>query len=295
MGSSECHARRLASRDSLARRVGCFRVRGMTMVIDWHLARALLEWQVELGVTDAVLAEPVDRFAHVETRQEAEAQTVVRQSVVATIADDGPDAVAEATRLAQGAQDLPALEDALRNFPHCELRRGARTCVFSDGNPKARLMIVGEGPGADEDRQGRPFVGKAGQLLDQMFAAIGLSRTSSDPKDSLYITNTVPWRPPANREPTPDELAMLRPFLLRHIELAAPEVLVLVGNVACAALLGKRGITKLRGHWTQAQGLPALPMTHPAYLLRSPEAKREAWADLLSLKARLQGRDPDLH
>ncbi|MCL4676881.1 MAG: uracil-DNA glycosylase, partial [Pararhodobacter sp.] len=183
----------------------------------------------------------------------------------------------------------PALAAALQDFAHCELRRGARNCVFADGNPDARLMIIGEGPGADEDRQGRPFVGKAGQLLDQMFAAIGLSRTSPDPAASFYVTNTVPWRPPANREPTAEELAMLRPFLLRHIELAAPAVLVLVGNVACDALLGQRGILRLRGTWAQAQGLPALPMTHPAYLLRNPEAKREAWADLLAIKARLAG------
>ncbi|WP_323037843.1 uracil-DNA glycosylase family protein [Pararhodobacter sp.] len=272
----------------------------MTIAIDWHLARALLEWQVELGVTDAVLAEPVDRFARVEERLDAEAQRAAPQvsgarTPVAAAPDDGPDAVAEATRLALAAQDLPALAEALQEFPYCELRRGARNCVFSDGNPNARLMIIGEGPGADEDRQGRPFVGKAGQLLDQMFAAIGLSRGSPDPNASFYVTNTVPWRPPANREPTPDELAMLRPFLLRHIELAAPEVLVLVGNVACAALLGKRGITKLRGRWTTAQGIAAMPMIHPASLLRNPEAKREAWADLLAIKARLQGGDRDPH
>ncbi|MCB1404687.1 MAG: uracil-DNA glycosylase [Rhodobacteraceae bacterium] len=270
----------------------------MTMAIDWHLARALLEWQVELGVSDAVLAEPVDRFARAEAMMEmaadlatapvaplpGAAQPAIQSAV------QGPDPVAEATRLAGAARDLPALAEALQDFAHCELRRGARNCVFADGNPDARLMIIGEGPGADEDRQGRPFVGKAGQLLDQMFAAIGLSRTSPDPAASFYVTNTVPWRPPANREPTPEELAMLRPFLLRHIELAAPDVLVLVGNVACDALLGQRGILRLRGTWVQTRGLPAMPMTHPAYLLRNPEAKREAWADLLAVRARLDGR-----
>jgi len=268
----------------------------MTMAIDWHLARALLEWQVELGVTDAVLAEPVDRFAHAEAKAQEAAERAAAPAIQPAAptsfgaADPGPDPIVEATRLAQAAADLPALSDALQSFAHCDLRLGARTCVFADGNPNARLMIIGEGPGADEDRQGRPFVGKAGQLLDLMFGAIGLSRTSPDPNASVYITNTVPWRPPANREPTPQELAMLRPFLLRHIELAAPEFVVLVGNVACDALLGKRGITKLRGHWTETQGLPALPMVHPASLLRNPEAKREAWADLLSIQARLNGR-----
>lgn len=265
----------------------------MTIAIDWTLARALLEWQVELGVTDAVLAEPVDRFA-LPQRQAAPAalaaQNTARQPEAATQPVKAPeiDTVALATQAAQSAGTLDELAEALAAFPHCELRKGARTCVFADGNPNAQLMIIGEGPGADEDRAGKPFVGRAGQLLDQMFGAIGLSRNSPDPAASIYITNTVPWRPPGNREPSPDELAMLRPFLIRHIELAAPQMLVLVGNVACDALLGKRGILRLRGNWTQARDLPAMPMTHPAYLLRNPAAKREAWADLLEIKARLK-------
>ena len=276
----------------------------MTLAIDWHLARALLEWQVELGVTDAVLAEPVDRFAQAESV--AAVQLVQDPSAATSVPrptehpqpagssgtlPNGPDPVAAAQNAAGGARDLEALAEALQGFAYCELRRGARNCVFSDGNPNADLMIIGEGPGADEDRVGRPFVGRAGQLLDQMFAAIGLSRDNPDPTASFYITNTVPWRPPGNREPTPEELAMLRPFLLRHIELAAPKVLVLVGNVACDALLGRRGILRLRGTWSETQGLAAMPMTHPAYLLRNPEAKREAWADLLAVKAKLNGRD----
>ncbi|MCB1398279.1 MAG: uracil-DNA glycosylase [Rhodobacter sp.] len=257
----------------------------MTMAVDWHLARALLEWQVELGVTDAILAEPVDRFARVEA---ASVPVVARQVAVAAV-PEGPDPVAEAVRIAAAARDLPALAEALEAYPYCDLRRGARSCVFADGNPRARVMIVGEGPGADEDRLGKPFVGRAGQLLDLMFAAIGLDRASPDAENALYITNTVPWRPPANREPTRDELEMLKPFLLRHIALADPDLLVIVGNVACDALLGRRGILKLRGTWTEAAGRPAMPMMHPAYLLRNPAAKREAWADLLALKARLKG------
>ncbi len=270
----------------------------MTAAMDWNLARALLEWQVELGVTDAILAEPVDRFAHAaelraareaprEPAPEAEAKapTIVPK---ATPAQETANAVAEARRIAAAAQDLPALAEALADYGHCELRRGARSCVFSDGNPKARVMLVGEGPGAEEDQQGKPFVGRAGQLLDKMFAAIGLSRHSPDPATAFYVTNTVPWRPPGNREPTRDELAMLKPFLLRHIELADPDLVVVIGNVACDALMGQRGILRLRGKWGEAQGRPALPMLHPAYLLRSPEAKREAWADLLSLQARMR-------
>ncbi|HPD91959.1 MAG: uracil-DNA glycosylase [Rhodobacter sp.] len=279
----------------------------MTLALDWHLSRALLEWQTELGVTDAILAEPVDRFAAFEARQNArqnapqnapsdtrDAPRPARAPASGPVpgpttgpSDPGPDPVAAAARLAARAPDLASLAESLEAFDLCALRRGARSCVFADGDPRARVMIVGEGPGADEDRQGLPFVGRAGQLLDRMFHAIGLSRRSPDAETALYITNTVPWRPPGNREPTPEELAMLRPFLVRHIELARPDVLVAMGNVACDALLGRRGILKLRGTWTEALGLPVLPMMHPAYLLRNPEAKREAWADLLSLKARL--------
>lgn len=149
-------------------------------------------------------------------------------------------------------------------------------------------MILGEAPGRDEDMEGLPFVGRAGQMLDRMLAAIGLSRKSPDPAAAAYISNVMFWRPPGNREPTPEELAMVLPFTLRHIELAQPDVLVLMGNTPCGALLGRRGILRLRGQWTQARGLPVLPMTHPAYLLRNPAAKREAWADLLELQAKLR-------
>ena len=171
----------------------------------------------------------------------------------------------------------------------CELKKGARNTVFSDGNPAARVLVLGEAPGADEDREGRPFVGKAGQLLDRMFAAIGLSRTSPNAEASLYITNVMPWRPPGNRDPEPGEIAMMQPFVERHIALVDPEVIVVMGNTPLFALTGGKGILRARGTWTTALGKPLLPMTHPAYLLRNPAAKREAWADLLSLQARLKG------
>jgi DNA polymerase len=161
--------------------------------------------------------------------------------------------------------------------------------VFADGNPRARVLILGEAPGRDEDQEGRPFVGQAGQLLDRMFAAIGLGRTSADPETALYITNVLPWRPPQNRDPEPEEIAMLRPFVERHIELVDPALIVAMGNTPCQCLLGTKGIQRLRGNWAQALGRPVLPMTHPAHLLRNPAAKREAWADLLSLKGRLTG------
>jgi DNA polymerase len=137
--------------------------------------------------------------------------------------------------------------------------------------------------------QGKPFVGRAGQLLDLMFRQIGLSRETPDAEAALYITNVLPWRPPQNRDPEANEMAMMLPFLHRHIALADPDIIVAMGNHACDALLGRKGITRLRGTWSEAVGKPVLPMFHPAYLLRNPAAKREAWADLLSLQARLRG------
>jgi DNA polymerase len=205
-------------------------------------------------------------------------------------ADAGIDPVQEAQVLAASAGTLEKLRAALGGYAHCEFKRGARNLVFCDGNPKARVMIIGEAPGRDEDREGRPFIGRAGQLLDKMLAAIDLGRDQSAPEDSVYIANIIPWRPPQNREPTPAEIAMMMPFVNRHVDLVAPDFLVLMGNVSCHALLGKRGITRLRGEWHEVRGRPAIPMLHPAYLLRQGSAKRAAWADLLALSARLKGK-----
>ncbi|MBP9184196.1 MAG: uracil-DNA glycosylase [Fuscovulum sp.] len=204
----------------------------------------------------------------------------------------GVDAVQAAQAAAAAARTLDDLRAAIEDFAHCDLKKGARNTVFADGNRKARVLILGEAPGRDEDQAGRPFVGRAGQLLDRMFAAIGLSRHSPDAETALYITNVMPWRPPGNRDPEPAEIAMMRPFVLRHIELADPAVIVAMGNTPLVALTGQSGILRARGTWAQALDRPLLPMTHPAYLLRSgqdndPQRKRNAWADLLSLKQRL--------
>lgn len=194
-----------------------------------------------------------------------------------------------AREAARAAGSLDELRVALERFDGvAALRQRATNLVFADGNPAARVMLVGEAPGADEDRLGKPFVGVSGQLLDRMMAAIGLDRTS------FYITNICFWRPPGNRKPTEAELVAQQPFVRRHIELIDPAVLVFVGASAAHALLGTNdGITRLRGRWFayQAEGLgreiPALPIFHPAFLLRQPAQKRETWADLLKLKARL--------
>lgn len=253
----------------------------------WEL-RAALEWQVELGADEALSEDPVNRYdipakpASAAKPETAAAQTIPVPEVV------GPDPVAEAKSAAARAQDLKALEAAMAGFDHCELKRGARNLVFSDGNANARLMIIGEAPDREEDRQGKPFVGAAGQLLDKMLGAIEMARDAVDAEQAVYINHILPWRPPQNREPLPEEIDMMRPFVQRHIELVAPDVIILMGNIACDALLGKRGIQRLRGTWGKAHDVPVMPMFHPTYLLRTPAAKRDAWHDLLEIQAKLR-------
>ncbi|AXI45299.1 uracil-DNA glycosylase [Sulfitobacter sp. SK012] len=251
--------------------------------VEWHSARAALEWQIELGADESIADAPVDRYA-LPQKTAKKAEAAAKKSGPVDLVKR--DAVAEAKVAARGAGTLEELHAAMAAFDLCELKLGARNLVFCDGVAGSRVMVIGESPGREEDRVGRPFVGQAGQMLDRMFAAIGIGRSVAEAP--IYITNTLPWRPPQNRDPKPEEIAMMKPFLERHIELAAPEVLVIMGNWACQALMGQRGITRLRGTWVEVLGRPALPMCHPAYLLRMPAAKRETWADLLSVKARLE-------
>jgi DNA polymerase len=271
----------------------------MQQALDHHAARAALEWLVELGATEAIGETPVNRFEAAAVAPAAAAMPTAAAApahpaaaalpaAASPAAAAAADAVALAEAAAGAAPDLAALRAAISAYDLCDLRRGARNLVFADGNPEAEVMVVGEAPGRDEDLAGRPFVGRAGQLLDLMFAAIGRTRTARDPAAALYITNVMPWRPPGNREPTPEEMAMMLPFVRRHIALVRPRALVLMGNVAAHALMGRRGITALRGTWAEVAGIPALPMFHPAYLLRTPAAKRHAWEDLLSLRARVR-------
>lgn len=266
----------------------------MNLAHDPHLLAALLEWQAELGADEPIGDAPVDRYGLADAPRAAVATASAADNGAARGADPAPppvpaaDPVAQARALAAQATSLPMLADLQSGYEHCDLRRGARSFVFADGNPGARVMILGEAPGREEDLQGKPFVGRAGQLLDRMLAAIGLSRSATDPAAAVYITNVMPWRPPGNRDPEANEIAMMLPFVARHVALAAPDVLVLMGNISCGAVLGQRGITRLRGTWTQAFDRPVLPMLHPAYLLRNPAAKRETWADLLSLQAKLR-------
>lgn len=189
---------------------------------------------------------------------------------------------------AQTAQTLEELKAALIAFEGCALKYTATNLVFGDGNPQSRVMLIGEAPGADEDRQGLPFVGQSGQLLDKMFAAIGLTR------QNFYITNIIPWRPPGNRQPTPAEADACLPFVRRHIDLVGPDFLILVGGTATKTLLGNReGIVRLRGVWKDytsdgGKKMKIMPIFHPAYLLRSPGQKREVWLDLIKIKHSLK-------
>lgn len=205
----------------------------------------------------------------------------------ATIAA-APPAAGRAAALAEAADSLDALRAAIAAFDGSALRETATNLVFADGAPDGGVMLIGEAPGAEEDRLGRPFVGASGQLLDRMLASIGLSRARD-----AYITNILPYRPPGNRTPTDAEILLFLPFVLRHVALVRPRHLVLLGGVSAKALLRSReGITRLRGRWHQvmineAAAMPALATLHPAYLLRTPTAKRDAWADLLLLRRRI--------
>jgi DNA polymerase len=279
----------------------------------------ILAFHMEAGVDAALGETPVDRFK--ESAAEASARAAARPAAATpparpvsapqnvqpaprpeprrpapaqpaapmmnTAAPPPPDvATVEAREAATSAPTLEALRAILEGFDGCPLKHTATRLVFSDGNPQARLMFVGEAPGRDEDIEGKPFVGRSGKLLDRMMAAIGLDRTSA------YIANVVPWRPPGNRTPTPQETAICLPFIRRQIELANPDILVCLGGPSAQTLLGtKDGITKARGRWGQydtgTRTIPALATFHPAYLLRTPLGKRMAWRDFLAISKAL--------
>jgi DNA polymerase len=260
-------------------------------------ARDLLDFYLEAGVDALVGEAPVDRFAPETTATPTRApqpaslppDLEIKGRASPPAAPIAPDEAAMAARAAaKTAETLDQLRAILEKFDGCALKATATQLVFADGNPQARVMFVGEAPGRDEDIEGLPFVGRSGKLLDRMLAAIGLNRTS------VYIANIVPWRPPGNRTPTPQESAICLPFIRRQIELADPDILVCLGGPSAQTLLGiKEGITKTRGRWftfnTGKREIRALPTFHPAFLLRSPLQKRFAWRDFLAIKKALAG------
>ncbi|MBR0827411.1 uracil-DNA glycosylase [Bradyrhizobium manausense] len=260
--------------------------------------RELLAFYLEAGVDCALVEEPVDRLAEadapppvtraapplVQTPGLAEApRPVAAPAVIRGEAAPAPDvAIATAREAARTAPTLEALRELMQNFDGCALKNTATRLVFADGNPQARIMFVGEAPGRDEDIEGLPFVGRSGKLLDRMIGAIGLNRTTA------YIANVIPWRPPGNRTPTPQETQICLPFIQRQIELVNPDLLVTLGNPSTQTLLSTReGIMRTRGRWfdydTGQRVIRALPTFHPAYLLRSPAYKRLAWQDLRAI------------
>ncbi len=262
----------------------------------------LLRWYVDAGVEVLVSDTPIDRFeasrneakpagstrGNAVIGNESRAEEPATQAPAAnppTLPDES--AIQSARELVSEIGNLADLKQAMESFSGCNLKQSARNLVFADGNPDARIMFVGEAPGREEDMQGLPFVGRSGQLLDRMLAAIGLDRTTA------YISNVIPWRPPGNRTPTPQETEICRPFIERHIELANPDVLVLLGGASAKTLLKTTdGIMKIRGKWTIVQAgqgsFTALATLHPAYLLRQPAHKKLAWQDFLKIRQKLE-------
>jgi DNA polymerase len=256
----------------------------------------LLAFYLEAGVDCALSDEPVDRLAEPEapaavkaTAPSSDAGLRPARAAATTFAaptaepSPAPDAaIASAREAARTAASLEVLREMLEKFDGCALKSTATRLVFADGNPKARIMFVGEAPGRDEDIEGVPFVGRSGKLLDRMIAAIGLDRTK------VYIANVIPWRPPGNRTPTPQETQICLPFIQRQIELVDPDILVTLGNPSTQTLLSTRdGIMKTRGRWfnydTGTRTIRAMATFHPAYLLRSPSYKRLSWQDLRAI------------
>ena len=253
-----------------------------------------LAWLVEAGADEAIGETAVDRFT---VRQPAAAPApaaaapraapVPRPMAAAAPIAEPSGTIGTAMELARAAASLPELKAALEGFDGCALKQRATTTVFADGNPASRILFIGEAPGRDEDRQGLPFVGRAGKLLDKMMAAIALDRGSA------YITNVINWRPPDNRDPSPEEAAMCLPFLRRHIELVNPYVIILLGAVAVRHVMGRSdGIMKTRGRWLEynvgGAMVPVMPTLHPAYLLRQPAHKKLAWRDLQAVAQKIE-------
>src|SRR6476469_10073405 len=266
----------------------------------------LLAFYLEAGVDCALMEEPLNRLSDPDViarpseipsggeaiRPKAAAASPAAIPVARNEALLAPDAaIVSAREAARTAPSLEVLRDLLEKFEGCALKSTATRLVFADGNPQARIMFVGEAPGREEDLEGLPFVGRSGKLLDRMIAAIGLDRTSA------YIANVIPWRPPGNRTPTPQETQICLPFIQRQIELVNPDVLVTLGNPSTQTLLSTReGIMKTRGRWfdydTGTRVIRAMATFHPAYLLRSPSYKRMAWQDLRAIAKALEQKAP---
>ncbi len=256
----------------------------MNQDMDFHTAKALLDWQVELGVTDAICDTPINRYEIPEKAPKA--KTV--EAHPEPVEEKAPDGAELAAKDAAGANDLDGLRAALSGFEACNLKRGARGLVFSKGSPSADVMIIGDAPDREDEKTGEPMSGMAGVFLDKMFGAIGRTVAGDAPETQIYVTNILPWRVPQNRDPQRSDLAMMAPFVRRHIAIAQPKVVVIMGNLPLSGLFGKTGISRMRGEWMDIDGTPVILMQHPLDIMRSPSTKRLAWSDLLALKAKLR-------
>jgi DNA polymerase len=255
-----------------------------------------LQWHIDAGADEALADAPVDATAMPALAAAAAPAVAAPPPAPATVPGGSAAAIAEARRLAEAAGTLDDLRAAIAAFDGIGLKKTAMNMVFGDGLPGARVMIVGEAPGADEDRLGKPFVGVSGQLLDRIIACIGLSRDAEDPLRAVYISNILNWRPPGNRTPTEAEVEISRPFIERHIALAKPGILIFAGGVSAKGLLrSAESISRLRGRWHDFNGIPALATYHPSYLLRTPSQKRAVWQDMLAVqeKRRAAGLLPE--
>ena len=264
-----------------------------------------LEWHIDAGADEALQDTPNDRTAAAAALLKSPV-SATPSAVPSSSSQSGGEIIGtaqarlDAARLAAACNTLDELKEAIAAFDGLAIKKTATNMVFSAGNSAARIMLVGEAPGADEDRQGTPFVGISGQLLDRIFKSIGLARTDEDPAKSLYISNVLNWRPPGNRTPSPAEIDMSLPFIERHIALVKPKVLVLCGGVSAKGLLGSgESISRLRGKFhdyrpltegisSNGDSIPAIATYHPAYLLRTPSQKKMVWADMLMLREFLE-------
>ena len=259
---------------------------------DLNELKNLLEWQINMGA-DAMIEKKKNLFSNKETTfkvkdLEEKYNLDITPEIKSNDMQNKKNINENYLNVIKDCSSLEMLEEAMQNFEECDLKKTATQLVFADGNPESKIMLIGEAPGAEEDRQGRPFCGPSGQLLDKMLSSINLDR------NTVYITNVIPWRPPGNRTPTEYEINLMKPFLMRHIEIVSPKIIVTVGGSSAKAVLNiEGGILRHRGLWRDLElddgnKIPTIPTLHPAYLMRAPNQKRLAWEDLKAIRFKIQ-------
>ncbi len=255
----------------------------MDSVNTYWADRSALEWQIELGADEAISDAPLNRYDLPDKTAKPAVADIAKTAAAPPAAPVAIDHAQQSKKLASAATSIDGLLASITAFDGSPLKRAARNTVFAQGNPDAPIMVIGEAPSRDEDRAGTPFAGDAAILLTNMFNAIDMGVEAS----SLYLASPLPWRAPASPPPA-NEVALGLPFLEHHIKLSGAKIIVVMGNTPCQMLLGKQGLTRLRGQWAEVLGLPAMPMLHPSSLLQNPAAKKDAWSDLRAIRAKLK-------